>query len=106
MTKAVPTAVRGRAAAKPASLTLAWLIDAMVEGELITRSSTKQLIEPPARKDGGIHHPLVVAAAQDWSDRRTPGRKLSLEVLTLAGSRSAPVCHMCALIRSSWMSLP
>jgi len=82
MTKAVPTAVRGRTAANPASLTLAWLIEAMVEGELVTRSSTKQLVEPPARKDGADHHPLVVAAAQDWPDRRTPGRKLSLEVLT------------------------
>ena len=37
---------------------------------------------PSARKDGTHQHPLVVAAAQDWPDRRTEGRKLSLEVLT------------------------
>jgi general secretion pathway protein E len=82
MTKAAPIPARPRAAGDPASLTLKWLIDEMVAGELITRSSARQLIEPPARKDGALHHPLFVAAAQEWPDRRTPGRKLTVEVLT------------------------
>jgi general secretion pathway protein E len=82
MTKASSIAARARAAADPASLTLGWLLDEMVKAELITGSSARQVVEPPARKDGGSQHPLVVAAAQDWPDRRTPGRKLSLEVLT------------------------
>jgi general secretion pathway protein E len=82
MTKPAPTPPRARAAPDPPSLTLGWLLDEMVKGELIPRSATKQMVEPPARRGGGTQHPLVVAAAQDWPDRRTPGRKLSLEVLT------------------------
>src|SRR5580658_8084874 len=82
MTKPVPTALRARVATDPPTLTLGWLLDEMVKSELIPRSATKQLIEPVPRKDGGSHHPLVFAAAQDWPDRRTPGQKLSLEALT------------------------
>jgi general secretion pathway protein E len=80
MTKAPATTAR--AAANPPSLTLEWLLDEMVKAELIPRSSLKNLAAPPQRKDGGKPHPLVVAAAQEWPDRRTPGRKLSLEILT------------------------
>ncbi|HTV97259.1 MAG TPA: GspE/PulE family protein [Steroidobacteraceae bacterium] len=82
MSKAVPSPARARAAPDPASLSLGWLLEEMVRAELISRASTIQLIEPAARKDGAKHHPLVVAAAQDWPDRRSPGRKLSLEALT------------------------
>jgi general secretion pathway protein E len=63
-------------------LTLSWLLDEMVKGELITAALARQVVDPPRKKDGTIQHPLVVAAAQDWPDRRTDGRKLSLEVLT------------------------
>ena len=80
MTK--PVSIAPRAATDPPSLTLGWLLDEMVKSELIPRSATKQLVEPVPRKDGASHHPLVVAAAQDWPDRRTPGQKLSLEALT------------------------
>jgi general secretion pathway protein E len=82
MTKPAPTAPRARPATDPASLTLGWLLEEMVKSELIPRSATKQLVETPPRKDGGSQHPLVIAAAQEWPDRRTSGRKLSLEVLT------------------------
>jgi general secretion pathway protein E len=82
MTKAAPLPPRVRASADPVSLTLGWLLEEMVKSNLITRSSARQLVEPPARKDGANHHPLVVAAAQDWPDHRTPGRKLSVEALT------------------------
>jgi general secretion pathway protein E len=82
MTKAAPVVARARTSADPVSLSLRWLLEEMVKGELITAASAKHLVQPPARKDGMSHHPLVVAAHQDWPDRRTPGRKLSLEVLT------------------------
>jgi general secretion pathway protein E len=80
MTKAA--AASARSTADPASLTLGWLLDEMVKGDLIPPSLAKQLAEPAARKDGTKQHPLVTAAAQEWADRRTPGRKLSLETLT------------------------
>ncbi|MDP9014164.1 MAG: GspE/PulE family protein [Pseudomonadota bacterium] len=83
MTKAVPSPTRLRVASDdPSSLTLGWLLDEMVKGELIPAAAVRQLVDPPRRKDGAAHHPLVVAAAQDWPDRRTQGRKLSLEALT------------------------
>jgi general secretion pathway protein E len=83
MTKAAPSPSRTRAVnVDPSSLTLSWLLDEMVKGELITATAARQLVDPPRRKDGAIQHPLVIAAAQDWPDRRTEGRKLSLEVLT------------------------
>jgi general secretion pathway protein E len=77
-----PGASRARTVTDPSSLTLAWLLDEMVKGGLIAPSARKELIGLPPRKDGEKHHPLVVAAAQDWPDRRTPGRKLTVEVLT------------------------
>ena len=81
MTKAAPIPTRAPAA-DPRSLTLEWLLDEMVKADLIPPSSARHLAEPPARKDGEKQHPLVIAASQDWPDRRTPGRKLSLETLT------------------------
>src|SRR3981189_1001599 len=83
MTKAAPSPARTRVVnADPSSLTLSWLLDEMVKAELITPTMSRQVVDPPRKKDGAIQHPLVVAAAQDWPDRRIEGRKLSLEVLT------------------------
>jgi general secretion pathway protein E len=63
-------------------LSLSWVLNELVKGEFITAAAARQIVDPPKRKDGTNHHPLVIAAAQDWPDRRTAGRKLSLEVLT------------------------
>ncbi|HWJ34655.1 MAG TPA: GspE/PulE family protein [Steroidobacteraceae bacterium] len=83
MTKAAPSPSRTRVVSPdPSALSLNWLLDEMVKGDLITAAAARQVVEPPKRKDGTNQHPLVVAAAQDWPDRRTEGRKLSLEVLT------------------------
>jgi general secretion pathway protein E len=60
---------------------LEWLLDEMVKAELITLSSASHLVQPATLRSGAIQHPLVVAAAQEWPDRRNPGRKLTLEVL-------------------------
>ncbi len=83
MSKPLSSPARPRAgSADPTSLSLSWLLDEMVKGDLITATAARQVIEPPPKKDGASQHPLVVAAAQDWPDRRIEGRKLSLEVLT------------------------
>jgi general secretion pathway protein E len=76
------TATPARAPANPTSLTLPWLLKEMVKAELIPLSSAKHLVEPPSRNDGTKQHPLIIVASQEWPDRRTPGRKLSLEILT------------------------
>jgi general secretion pathway protein E len=83
MTKTASSVARTRAvAADPSALTLGWLLDEMVRGDLISAAMVRQVALPPKKKDGADQHPLVVAAAQDWPDRRVEGRKLSLEVLT------------------------
>jgi general secretion pathway protein E len=61
---------------------LEWLLEEMVKADLIPPSSAKHLAEPASRNDGKKQHPLVTVASQEWPDRRTPGRKLSLEILT------------------------
>jgi general secretion pathway protein E len=76
------SATPARAAAKPTSLTLEWLLEEMVKAELIPPAATKQLVELPSKNSGAKQHPLVIVASQEWPDRRTPGSKLSLEVLT------------------------
>jgi general secretion pathway protein E len=77
------TAHAARAATNPPALTLEWLLNEMVKEELIPRSAAANVTVPaPQRKDGAKQHPLVIAAAQDWPDRRAHGRKLSLEILT------------------------
>jgi general secretion pathway protein E len=77
------TAHAARAATNPPALTLEWLLDEMVKEELIPQSAAANVTMPaPQRKDGAKQHPLVIAAAQDWPDRRAQGRKLSLEILT------------------------
>ncbi|MGA2840562.1 MAG: GspE/PulE family protein [Steroidobacteraceae bacterium] len=83
MNKSPSSISRTRAlAADPSALTLSWLLDEMVKGDLITAAAARHVVEPPKRKDGANQHPLVVVSAQDWPDRRIEGRKLSLEVLT------------------------
>jgi len=72
MTKAASHSAR--AAANPASLTLEWLLNEMVRDELIPRAAAANLtVPPPQRKDGAKQHPLVIAAAQEWPDRRAQG---------------------------------
>jgi general secretion pathway protein E len=78
----------------PSVLTLGWLLEEMVKGDLISAAQARQLIEPPKRKDGANQHPLVAAAAQDWPDRRIEGRKLSLEVLTEWLARRARIPYV------------
>jgi general secretion pathway protein E len=68
--------------ADPGALTLSWLLVELVRGDLITAAAAGRVLEPPRKKDGSSQHALVVAAAQDWPDRRVEGGKLSLEVLT------------------------
>ena len=75
-------ATPARAAANPTSLSLEWLLEEMVKAELVPPSATKQFVELPTKNNGAKQHPLVVVASQEWPDRRTPGGKLSLEVLT------------------------
>jgi general secretion pathway protein E len=83
MTKSAASPSHARSTpADPPSLSLVWLLEEMVRSELIPPALARQIIDPPRRKDGAAHHPLVVAAGQDWPDRRVEGRKLSLEVLT------------------------
>jgi general secretion pathway protein E len=84
MTKPAATPVRPRPSiADPATLGLKWLLDELIQADLITVALARSLVEVPPKKNGAPPHPLVVAAAQDWPDRRAEGRKLSLEVLTL-----------------------
>ena len=83
MNKAASSTSRARApGATPSALSLGWLLDEMVKADLITASAAKQVAEPARKKDGSQQHPLVVAAAQEWPDRRVAGRKLSVEALT------------------------
>jgi general secretion pathway protein E len=83
MTKPAVSPSRARSApSDPHSLSLPWLLEEMVRSELIPAALARQVADPPRRKDGAPHHPLVVAAGQEWPDRRVEGRKLSLEALT------------------------
>jgi general secretion pathway protein E len=82
MNKPASAPARSRTASDPHALSLNWLLEEMVKAELISAAAARQVVDPPRRKDGANHHPLVVAASQDWPDRRVAGRKLSLEALT------------------------
>ena len=66
----------------PDSLTLRGLLNELVKSGLINSAAARAVVEPPKRKDGAPHHPLVIAAAQEWPDRRNEGRKLTMEALT------------------------
>jgi general secretion pathway protein E len=83
MTKPAASTVRARTSiADPAVLGLKWLLDELIKADLITVALARQLVEVPPKKDAAPLHPLVVAAGQDWPDRRAEGRKLNLEALT------------------------
>jgi general secretion pathway protein E len=70
-------------AALPTRITLQWLLAEMVTAGLIPPEAPGKLKFPPAKKgDSGNPHPLVVAAFQDWHDRRQPSNRLTLEALT------------------------
>ena len=76
----------------PVALSLRWLLHELVKTGMITATAARSLADRPASKDATSQHPLVVVAAEDWPDRRTEGRKLTLEALTqwLAGRARLP----------------
>jgi general secretion pathway protein E len=78
--------------ADPVALTLRWLLHELVRTGMIPATAARSLADRGASKDGKSQHPLVVAAAEDWPDRRAEGRKLTLEALTqwLAGRARLP----------------
>jgi general secretion pathway protein E len=63
--------------AAPKRLALNWLLDEMAANGFVRASSQQAATKAPR----GDQHPLVTVAEQQWEDRRTPGRKLSLESL-------------------------
>src|SRR5215471_9433431 len=81
MTRTAQTHAGAKAEALPPRLDLQWLLTELVAGGLIPADAPGKLRLPPGRK-GQDPHPLVVAAAQDWPDRRHNGQQLTLEVLT------------------------
>jgi general secretion pathway protein E len=66
----------------PAALSLRWLIHELVKTGMITATAGRSAADLPVSKDGTKQHPLVIAAAQEWPDRRSEGRQLTLEALT------------------------
>jgi general secretion pathway protein E len=59
---------------------------------MIPAAAARSMAEGGLSKGDRGEHPLIVAAAQDWPDRRADGRKLTLEALTqwLAGRAHLP----------------
>lgn len=83
MTRTGHTPARTKAEpALPSRLTLPWLLGELVTAGLIPPDAPAKISVPPARKGTEDRHPLVVAAAQDWADRRHEGNRLTLEALT------------------------
>ena len=76
----------------PVALSLRWLLHELVKTGMITAAGARSLADRPASKDASSQHPLAVVAAEEWPDRRTEGRKLTLEALTqwLAGRARLP----------------
>jgi general secretion pathway protein E len=68
--------------ALPTRLSLQWLLTEMVNAGLIPPEAVTQVKPPVGKKGEDVSHPLVVAAAQDWPDRRQPNNRLTIEVLT------------------------
>ncbi len=81
MNKPATLPARQRSAG-PSKLTLRGLLNELVRKELIPPGAAREIVEPPKRKDGLAHHPLVIVAFQEWPDPRNEGRKLTLEILT------------------------
>jgi general secretion pathway protein E len=93
MTRSTSETSRLRALkADPIALTLRWLLNELVRTGMIPSEAARSLADRSSSKDGKSQHPLVLAAAEEWPDRRTEGRKLTLEALTqwLAGRSRLP----------------
>jgi general secretion pathway protein E len=93
MTRSTSETSRLRALkADPPALTLRWLLHELVRSGMIPTAAARTLSDREGSKDGKTQHPLVIAAAEEWPDRRTEGRKLTLEALTqwLAGRARLP----------------
>ena len=69
-------------AALPTRLSLQWLLTELVAAGLIAAETPGKITPPPGKKGTENPHPLVIAAAQDWPDRRNEGNRLTLEALT------------------------
>ena len=83
MTRTGQTQARAKSEpALPTRLTLPWLLAEMVGAGLIPPEAPAQVKPPASKKGEDVSHPLVVAAAQDWPDRRQPNNRLTIEVLT------------------------
>ena len=68
--------------ALPTRLTLQWLLAEMVAAGLIPPEAPGKMKLPPGKKGTADPHPLVIAASQEWPDRRQPTNRLTLEALT------------------------
>ena len=68
--------------ALPTRLSLHWLLGELVAAGLIPPEAPGKLSLPPGKKGAEDRHPLVIAASQDWPDRRHEGNRLTLEALT------------------------
>ena len=68
--------------ALPTRLSLPWLLTELVAAGLIPPEAPGKLVMPPGKKGTEVPHPLVIAASQDWPDRRHEGTRLTLEALT------------------------
>jgi general secretion pathway protein E len=93
MTRSTSETSRLRALkADPPALTLRWLLHELVRTGMIPAAAARSVADRGPTKDGRSQHPLVVATAEEWPDRRTEGRKLTLEALTqwLAGRAHLP----------------
>ena len=69
-------------AALPTRLSLQWLLMELVAAGLIAAETPGKITLPLGKKGTENPHPLVIAAAQDWPDRRNEGNRLTLEALT------------------------
>ncbi len=76
-------------------LTLAEVLDWMVEDALVGREAADAL-KTERRLHGGKIHPLIVIADQKWRSAKAPAQLLSLEVLTewLAGRTGLDYLHI------------
>ena len=68
--------------ALPTRLTLQWLLAEMGAAGLIPPEAPGKVKLPPGKKGTADPHPLVIAASQEWPDRRQPTNRLTLEALT------------------------
>ena len=82
MTRSAHTQSGAKADAFPPRLELQWFLAELVAGGLIPADAPGKLRLPPGRKGVAEPHPVVIAASQDWPDRRHSGTRLTLEGLT------------------------